>query len=99
MTMMTACPKLVQYEAVSTTIRPVTQVADVAVNSAVSGEVKTCACEDIGSISKNAPKRIIPRKAATIMRKGCICFFLAMNNVAKCFRLILTPPISRKNND
>ena len=62
----TSWPKLDQYWAVSSIIRPVTQTAEVAVKTAVSKG----ACPErteIGSISKIVPIEIIPKKLSRII--------------------------------
>ncbi len=60
---------------VSTTESPVTQVAEVAVNSASSGWVKPPAAEDTGSVSRKVPARISSTKLTTITRTGAAAFF------------------------
>ena len=54
------CPKVVKYEPVSTTIRPVTQTALVEVKSASRSPIPSCVA--LGNISKPVPTNIIPRK-------------------------------------
>jgi hypothetical protein len=58
----TIWPKSDQYAAVSLTIRPVTQTADVAVKKASSNDVQQRALDETGSISRNVPSRITARK-------------------------------------
>ena len=67
--MITHCPKNDQYVAVSCTISPVTQVAEVAVNSASGNGVNTCCAEEIGSISSRVPAIISPKKLMIITWK------------------------------
>ena len=57
---MIPCPKYDQYVAVSCTINPVTQTADVEVNKASANDVHSLLCEAIGSVSNKAPARITP---------------------------------------
>jgi hypothetical protein len=55
-------PKRDQYRKVSWTTSPVTQIAEVEVKSASEKGVTTPAAEEIGSMSKKAPRRITARK-------------------------------------
>ena len=55
MNKITNCPKTVQWDAVSATTRPVTQVALVAVNNAVKKSVFSPAVVDAGSIKSVVP--------------------------------------------
>ena len=66
---MTTCPNKVNCVSVSTTIRPVTQVADVAVNRAVMGPQLTPDRDEMGSINNSAPIRMTPAndKAMTLV--------------------------------
>ena len=59
---MTACPNQDQYSAVSCTTSPVTQVADVAVNSASRKVAPPEPLVDTGSISSAVPTAISSRK-------------------------------------
>ncbi len=52
-----------------------TQVAEVAVNSASSGWVKLPAAEDTGSVSRKVPARISNTKLTTITLTGAAAFF------------------------
>ena len=54
----TACPNVDQYVAVSCTTSPVTQSADVAVKSASAKLVHSPLADEIGSISMSAPRSI-----------------------------------------
>ena len=63
----TPWPNSDQYVAVSFTISPVTQVADVAVNSASAKGVIVCLLEDMGSISRNVPSIISAKKLKIII--------------------------------
>ena len=62
MARMTAWPNADQWVAVSRTTRPVTQVAEVAVNSAAPKEVGLPLRDDMGSISSKVPRMIKPAK-------------------------------------
>ncbi len=64
----TICPKTVQFDAVSTTTSPVTQVALVAVNSAVKKSVSPPAAVDIGSINSNVPAPMTSRYPMAMIR-------------------------------
>ena len=66
-------PNGLQYVPVSTTTRPVTQTADVAVNSAVTGWVQVPAADEIGSVRTAVPIAIItmnPSASTTAGRRG-----------------------------
>ena len=65
--MMTPCPKSDQYAAVSFTISPVTQVADVAVNSASENEVIPRPFDEMGSISSSVPSIMSTKKLRIII--------------------------------
>ena len=54
----TVCPNIFQYVPVSTTINPVTQTADVAVNKASKKLVLSPLVVDIGKVNINAPTNI-----------------------------------------
>ena len=58
----TTWPKGLQWSAVSTTTRPVTHTADVAVNSASSGWVQSPLAEEIGRTRMTVPIVIRTRK-------------------------------------
>ena len=66
--MIAICPVKVQCVAVSTTDRPVTQIADVAVKSAWTSEVGSFAMT--GSIRMAVPRVIAIAKAVRIVRPG-----------------------------
>ena len=66
----TACPNVLQYESVSSTTRPVTHAALVAVNSAVSGGAPLPDAVAAGSIKSTLPTAIMMRKPSTSMRVG-----------------------------
>lgn len=51
-------PKVEKYVPVSTTIRPVTHTAEVAVNNASIKDKLLPFCEEMGSINKKAPHKI-----------------------------------------
>ena len=72
--MITIWPKVVQPVKVSRTIRPVTQVALVAVNSASSGAAGA-PLEAMGSISSPAPVRMTSRNPTAMRREGVRCIF------------------------
>ena len=79
--MITPCPKYDQYVAVSCTMRPVTQVADVAVNSASENGVIPCPFEDIGNISSRVPSIISAKKLKMIIWNDDIPLrFFRLNN-------------------
>ena len=52
---MTSCPKRLKYVAVSTTIKPVTHVADVAVKNASTSRVDPPDVVAAGSMSRTVP--------------------------------------------
>jgi len=58
---MTICPNALQCWDVTTTVRPVTHTADVAVNSASSGEVRERSWLEMGSISNAVPMAMSAR--------------------------------------
>jgi hypothetical protein len=64
-TRMTASPKPVQYTGVSTTINPVTQVADVAVKNAVSSPAPPGPLAETGSSSSAVPMPIAAANPTT----------------------------------
>jgi hypothetical protein len=66
----TPWPKADQWLAVSLTTRPVTQMADVEVNSESVNEVHSRLMEDMGSIRSRLPARMMPAKPNIIIRKG-----------------------------
>ncbi len=68
--MMTTWPNPVQCVAVSTTVSPVTQTADVAVNSASKKFVTDPERDEIGSMSNPVPSSVATAKAATTLRAG-----------------------------
>ena len=51
------------------TISPVTHTADVEVKSASVKDVHSCAAEEIGSVSKNAPSKITPANPSSMIWK------------------------------
>jgi hypothetical protein len=58
-TRITACPKGLQCVAVSTGTSPVTHTADVATNSAITGDVHSRSLDDTGSMRRQVPTKII----------------------------------------
>ena len=70
----TPCPNTLQWAVVSTTERPVTQVAEVAVNRASSGLVKVPEAAEKGIVSSAVPKRMTSTKLPTISRTGGVTF-------------------------
>lgn len=69
------CPTGDQYVPVSTTTRPVTQTAEVAVKSA---EIKFVLCpvaDENGKVSKKAPVKMVNEKPKT---KICVGFMLSL---------------------
>ena len=65
--MITSCPKGDQVVAVSCSTRPVTQTAEVEVNSASRNGIAWPFRVETGSISSSAPSRITPRKPRIII--------------------------------
>ena len=66
----TPCPKGVQKVPVSTTIKPVTQEAEVAVNRVVKKSVKVPERLQTGRVSTKAPANINRAKLETMTRAG-----------------------------
>ena len=62
----TACPNSDQYVAVSCTMSPVTQTAEVAVNRALGKLVTVPADAETGSISSRLPSKITARNPSRI---------------------------------
>src|SRR4051794_40089867 len=67
---MMICPVNDQWLPVSSVTRPVTQVADVAVNTASINGVVRPSREEKGNISRNPPKSIINANPVTRTRGG-----------------------------
>nr|WP_257908165.1 hypothetical protein [Janibacter limosus] len=67
---MTSSPKVDQWPPVSTVTSPVTQVAEVAVKSAVSGSVASRDCEAKGVISTSVPSRMVLANLSMTVRDG-----------------------------
>ena len=65
---MTSCPNPLHWTKVSTKMSPVTQVAEVAVKSAVRKPQDSPLREATGSVSKSAPVRMIPAKHRAMIR-------------------------------
>ena len=65
---MTTWPKLLHWLQVSASTRPVTQVADVAVKSAVTGPALCPFLEETGRTSRIAPHRMIPKNVSAMTR-------------------------------
>ena len=65
---MTTCPKPLHWTKVSTRMRPVTQVAEVAVKRAVRKPQDSPLREATGRVSKSAPVRMMAAKANAMMR-------------------------------
>ena len=61
------CPKYDQYVAVSTTTRPVTHTADVAVKRAVPNDVNSPLLAEMGSMSSSAPSTMTMTKPSIII--------------------------------
>ena len=70
--MITAWPNPDQYSDVSCTTRPVTQVAEVAVNSASKKEAPCPSRVEMGSVSSSAPARISRANPIRMIRAGVI---------------------------
>ena len=66
---MTICPNRVKSPGVSITISPVTQVAEVAVNRALTGEMPLTV--DTGRSSKTVPTMMRLRKLKAMIWVGC----------------------------
>ena len=64
---------------VSTTERPVTQVAEVAVNRASRGLVKVPPAEDTGSVRSRVPAVISSTKLTTITLTGAALFLTVLS--------------------
>jgi len=62
--MITICPKVVKYVPVSTTTRPVTQTADVAVKRASTNESDSTPALAAGNINNTAPIKIKAKKVS-----------------------------------
>jgi len=75
----TAWPKPDQYSAVSWTTSPVTQVAEVAVNSASKKAAPCPSRVEMGRVSSSAPAKISSAKPIRMIRAGAMWFFLRMN--------------------
>ena len=71
-TMITTCPNVLQYVPVSTGIRPVTHVADVAVNSAVRNFVGSADFEQTGRHKIALPVSTSARNTSTTICGGRI---------------------------
>ena len=69
--MMTTCPNGLQNVGVSTTVSPVTQTAEVAVNSASTNDGDSPAAVEIGSISSAVPTSTAEPKPTTTACSGC----------------------------
>ena len=66
--MMMICPKRLHWTQVSTVMSPVTQVAEVAVNSASKKPTLIPLREAMGRVSSSAPSRMMhPKDAATLI--------------------------------
>ena len=59
-TIITILPKIVKSVAIVTTLSPVTQVADVAVNNASTNPIDLPDCEAYGKAKHNVPIKIVP---------------------------------------
>ena len=75
----TICPKRDQWVKVSTTIRPVTQVALVAVNTAVIKGVDSPFLDAIGSIKAKEPASIMRKNPRAIICGPDKRFFIFVN--------------------
>ena len=58
--MSTTCPNILQYSAVTTGESPVTQTAEVAVKSALTGAGMTPFAVDIGNSNNSVPTKMTP---------------------------------------
>jgi hypothetical protein len=77
----TACPNKLKYAPTLTSVRPVTHVADVAVNKAVRNGVDCPFLVDIGSIKINAPISIRRANTTAILLAGFILFFKSNDRI------------------
>ena len=91
---MTDCPNGLKQLPVSTTVRPVTQTADVDVNSA-STNPSPLMVDAGGSISKQVPIRIISANPKMVARAGersnvrTICMIMILSNYGISVFMIL----------
>jgi hypothetical protein len=67
---MTACPNPLQWVPVSTTAKPVTDTADVAVNRASSNEVDWPDAVAAGNNNSTVPNAMVATKPVTTVRAG-----------------------------
>ena len=74
---MTHCPKFEKAVPVSTTIKPVTQTAEVDVNRATNGSFQPPEALEIGSISRQVPNRIAPKNPRQIVLAIVIVFWVS----------------------
>ena len=79
-TRMTSWPKKDQCTAVDTTVRPVTQTADTAVNMAWCSGVKSPVAEDTGRDSRAVNTRITTPNADSARRAGEVLAMLSMKS-------------------
>ena len=85
---MTAWPKPDQYSAVSCTTSPVTQVAEVAVNSASKKEAPCPSRVEIGSVRSSAPAKINSAKPIKMIRAGVRWLFPCKHTAISPFSVI-----------
>ncbi len=76
----TPSPNSDQCVAMSTTASPVTQIVETAVNRACGNGVMVPSAEEIGSISTNVSRKIMPVKASTAKRLGeCVLMLVTQS--------------------
>ena len=85
---MTIFPNTLQVDAVFTTTRPVTHVAEVDVNNAVNNGTETLLFVEIGSLSKAVPIMMIAKKPNTKLLAGLKVFRETIDRL--CFGIILS---------
>ena len=96
----TSCPKRLHWVQVSRSTRPVTQVADVAVNREVMIPAERPEREAAGRFSSRVPTRIIPRKENAMIRLMLTArrFFHCFRGRRVCFPVAIVFPSFRENS-
>ena len=95
--MMTSCPKKVQLMPVSTGIRPVTQVAEVAVKRLFKKPALSPLFEAKGSMSKSVPSRMMAAKPPATIRVAFMLFFLIRTSLSQRLMRFITEETSKIN--
>lgn len=80
---MTSCPKKDQWVAVETTVNPVTQTLETAVNMAWWSGVGSPEAEDAGSDRSPVKSRMTKEKATSARRAGEVLAMLSMKSRAR----------------